>query len=103
MNYEGISSCDLRFLTLFNLDIFLPLGKQELPRLLKWWLITKYRRPKKMLVSDGDHRDCKPCNLVPEPFQSICCGHYYWHVDIMEAPPTAKNHDQLYRFISLLT
>jgi hypothetical protein len=103
MNYEGIPPCDLRFLTIFNLGIFLPIGKQEQPRLFKDNLKIKYRRPKKLLVSDGDHRGCKPWNLVPEPFQSICCGHCYGHVYIMETPPTAKNHDQLYCFLSLLT
>lgn len=83
MNYEGILSCDLRFLTLFNLGIFLPIGKQEQPRLSKDNLKIKYGRskkppkklPEKLPVSDGDHRKHKPWNLVPEPFQSICCGH----------------------------
>jgi hypothetical protein len=64
MNYEGISPCDLRFLTLFNLGIFLPIGKQEQPRLSKDNLKIKNRRPKKLPeklpVSDGDHRRFKP-------------------------------------------
>jgi hypothetical protein len=75
MNYEGIWPCDLRFLTLFNLGIFLPIGKQKQPRLSKNNLKIKYHQPKKLLVSDGDHWEYKPWDLVPEPFQSICCGH----------------------------
>jgi hypothetical protein len=60
MNYEGISPCDLRFLTLFNLGIFLPIGKQEQPRLSKNNLKIKYRRSQKLLVSDEDHRRTNP-------------------------------------------
>jgi hypothetical protein len=49
MNYEGISPGDLRFLTLSNLGIFLPLGKQESPRLSKNNLKIKYHRSPKLL------------------------------------------------------
>ena len=47
INYEGISSCDLRFLTLFNLGIFLPIGKQEQPTQSKDNLKIKYHKAEK--------------------------------------------------------
>jgi hypothetical protein len=60
MNYEGIPPCDLRFLTISNLGIFLPIGKQEQAILSKDNLKNKYRRPQKLLVSDGDHLGLNP-------------------------------------------
>ena len=60
MNYEGIPPCDLRFLTISNLGIFLPIGKQEPLRISKNNLKNQYHEPQKMLVSDGDHLSLNP-------------------------------------------